>query len=170
MLNTLLLLLGLLSLVLPWILSLVVRPAGVTLLWLALGAVVGLVGMPILGTFWLNILMPETMESQGGGIAYLVVFLPLFAILGLLTGLWAIAFGHYLWRGSAELAQPLIMGLLGSVFLGSVLLWLMMLLLAFVLRAMGNDNDNITFVAVIAMATSVLSAWLGQIIIRLTFH
>lgn len=168
MLDLLLLVLGLLSLVLPWILSLGLRPAGVTLLWLALGAAVGLVGMPVLGTFWLNLLMPDTMTSQGGGIAYLVVFLPLFALLGLLTGLWAIAFGHYLWREVEALSQPLILGLLISISLGSVLLWLVMLLLAFLERIMGNDN--VKFIAVIAMATSLLSAWLGQLLTRWIGH
>ena len=164
MLDILLLVLGLLSLVLPGILTLVLRPAGITLAWLALGAVMGVLGMPILGTFWLNLLMPDTMTSQGGGIAYLVVFLPLFAILGLLTGLWAIAFGHYLWRGSTELAQPLIVGLLVSLLLSSVLLWLMVWVVAFLLSAM--DNDNVRFVAVVALTTSILGAWLGQILSR----
>lgn len=165
MLDTLLLLLGLLSFVLPWILTLVLRPAGVTLLWLALGAVVGLVGMPMLGTFWLDILFPENLDSQGGGIAYLVVFLPLFALLGLLTGVWAIAFGHYFWRTSTELTQPLIVGLVVSVPLGSVLLWLMMAVLGALLETTMQHN-NVRFVAVMALSTSVLSAWLGQWITR----
>lgn len=164
MLDTLLLLTGLVALVLPWIVTLANYPTWTATAWLALGAIVGLLGMPILGTFWLNLLSPDTMTSQGGGIAYLVVFLPLFALLGLLTGLWAIALSCALWPRSTTLTQPLIVSLLVSLLVGSTLLWLMLLVIAFLFQAM--EQDNVRFVGVVAMTSSILSAWLGQRLTR----
>lgn len=89
--------------------------------WMVLAVAVATILGLGLGIFMLQTFAPETFESQGGGIAFLVFFVPLFVGSGLLIGVWSVAWGY--WFGASQhnflLWQGI--GLLGSSLVGAVL-------------------------------------------------
>ncbi|GAB4135121.1 MAG: hypothetical protein Fur0046_07590 [Cyanobacteria bacterium J069] len=57
------------------------------------GAVAGGLLMVISATAWLQVLAPKALDSQGGGIAYIAIFVPLFAYSGWAAGAFLVAAG-----------------------------------------------------------------------------
>lgn len=90
------------------------------LVWMLLATAITTVLGLVLGVLMLQIFAPETFESQGGGILFLVFLLPVLIGSGLLIGVWSVAWGY--WFGAAQhnffLWQGV--GLLGSSAVGTV--------------------------------------------------
>jgi len=122
--------------------------------WVLAGLGIGLVLMPLSGTLWLQLLAPTTLESQGGGIGYLVAILPFLVYSGGITGAWSVAVGYWRWAGQPNFQMWQGIALVGSLTLGGVLpgalLWLMNLFVS-------AGTDKLTPLVLVAIANGVLS-------------
>lgn len=127
---------------------------GSVLLWVA-GLALGTLLVIGSGLFWVNLLMPDTYDSQAGGILTLVVFLPFFAVSGLLIGAWSVAWGYFLAPSPSSLLWFQGVGLLGSVVLGGLLPGLIAVVLGYAAQPL-ETYDPDQFLNLIVLATAVL--------------
>jgi hypothetical protein len=160
MLSYLVLGIGLLSLVLPGVLTLSKGTLPLSLaLWLG-GMVAGGMLVALSGVFWAQLANPEAFVGQGGGFAFVIV-LPILIGAGLLTGAWAVAWGYWLappgsllWFqlaglvGSSAIGPPLVWGLAGLLGQGGLLLGLL------------EESDRLSPMAIAVCLGSCLTALL----------
>lgn len=141
---------------------------GSVLLWVA-GLCLGVFLVMGSGLFWLGLLMPDTLNSQAGGILTLVVFLPFFAISGLLVGAWSVTWGYYLAPSPSSLLWFQGVGLLGSVVLGGLLPWLIATVLGYAAQPLeAYDPDQSLNLIILAIAVLIGGSTTAPIVHSLT--
>lgn len=162
MADYLLLVLVLLPLVLAGGVALVKSPSLLSLVFVVAGMLGGLIIMPLSGTFWLQLLMRSTFESQGGGIGFIAVLLPFFAFSGGVAGAWAIAISYGYWGRSPQLLLFQAVGWLLSMILGGLLpVAIARIPWPSTSISLSSHGGNLTWLGLIAIANGILSAWLG---------
>ena len=143
------------------------------LVWV-LGTGLGAVLVVLSGTFWVQLLLPDTFESQGGGIAFLVAYLPFFVISGLFVGAWSVAWGYFLAPSPANLWWFQGVGLLGSAVLGGLLPGAMAALLSKMLQPLAvydpESNLNLIILALAVLVGSSLTALVAHGTTRLVMR
>lgn len=119
----------------------------------------------------LQTFFPETFESQGGGILFLVFFIPLFLGSGLLIGVWSVAWGYWFGASQQNLSNFLLwqgVGLLGSSLVGSLLPLIMVLLFSTIAEGLfPNTFDPVSPAVLGALVGSCLSSALVHSFIAL---
>lgn len=130
--------------------------------WMVLAvAVTTILGLG-LGILMLQTFSPETFESQGGGILFLVFFIPLFLGSGLLIGVWSVAWGYWFGASQQSFSNFLLwqgVGLLGSSLVGTVLPLIMVLLFSTIAQGLfPNSLDPVSPIVLGALVGSWLSS------------
>jgi hypothetical protein len=132
-----------------------------------LGAIAGAILIPLVGTFWLQVLHPRTLESKGGGIGYIAVILPFFAYSGSVAGACLVAMLSEL-RGNYPVGTAVVIASLGTVVLTGLLPVAIakIPLISKLVENTGGQNDGLSIVVCLAIGNGFVSAWLASNIVK----